>query len=68
MPASRRCCRSPRRRVNGTRGWTPLAEALVARAGEDFGACALAELIAFRSDLRPGGALYTKQWSIPFGG
>ena len=55
-------------RVNGTRGWKPLAEALAARAEEDFGRCAFAELVAFRSDLRPGGALYTKQWSIPFGG
>jgi 2'-5' RNA ligase len=55
-------------RVNGMRGWTPLARVLAARAGEDFGACVFAELVAFRSDLRPGGALYTKLWSIPFGG
>ena len=55
-------------RVNGTRGWKPLAEILTARADEDFGACVFAELIAFRSDLRPGGALYTTLWSIPFGG
>ena len=54
-------------RVNGTRGWKPLAEVLTARAGQDFGACALTELVAFRSDLRPGGALYTNLWSIPFG-
>ena len=55
-------------RVNGTRGWKPLAQDLAARAGEDFGGCALTELVALRSDLRPGGALYTKLWSIPFGG
>ena len=55
-------------RVNGTARWAPLGREIGARATEDFGACAFSELVAFRSDLRPDGALYTKLWSIPFGG
>jgi len=35
---------------------------------DDFGGCTLRELIAYRSDLRRGGAVYTKLWTIPFGG
>ncbi len=46
-----------------------LTGALTARSGRsDFGACTFDALVAFRSDLRPDGALYTKLWSIPFGG
>lgn len=55
-------------RVNGPARWEPLGREIAARAAEAFGAWTVAELIAFRSDLRPGGALYTKLWSIPFGG
>ncbi|HSP99954.1 MAG TPA: RNA 2',3'-cyclic phosphodiesterase [Candidatus Dormibacteraeota bacterium] len=55
-------------RVNGSARWAPLGREIVARASEDFGACTFSELVAFRSDLRPDGALYTKLWSIPFGG
>lgn len=55
-------------RVRERTGWAPLAAALAARAGERFGDGVCRELIAFRSDLRPGGSLYTKHWSIPFGG
>lgn len=54
-------------RVNGTRGWRALEALLRAHAGEVFGAWTIAALSAFRSDLRPGGALYTRLWSIPFG-
>lgn len=45
-----------------------LRHAIEARATEAFGACVFRELVAFRSDLRRDGALYTKLWSIPFGG
>lgn len=55
-------------RVTGGAGWRPLADALTARADQNVGDAVFTELVAFRSDLRPGGALYTKLWSIPFGG
>ena len=42
--------------------------ALRAHASDDFGTCELTELIAYRSDLRRDGAVYTKLWTIPFGG
>lgn len=55
-------------RVSGGRGWGRLAAALRARGTEDFGVCELAGLVLYRSDLRPGGAVYTKLGTIPFGG
>jgi RNA 2',3'-cyclic 3'-phosphodiesterase len=55
-------------RVNGTVRWAALGREIAARADETFGACTFRELVAFRSDLRRDGALYTKLWSIPFGG
>jgi 2'-5' RNA ligase len=55
-------------RVRDARGWPRLEAALRAHWDDDFGACTLAELVAFRSDLRRDGALYTKLWSIRFGG
>ncbi len=55
-------------RVNGMRNWPSLEPLLRRHAGDDFGAGALRELIALRSDLHPGGALYTKLWAIPFRG
>ncbi|MBX3025211.1 RNA 2',3'-cyclic phosphodiesterase [bacterium] len=45
-----------------------LRHEIEARAQAAFGACVFRELAAFRSDLRRDGALYTKLWSIPFGG
>jgi 2'-5' RNA ligase len=55
-------------RVSDTRGWAPLDALLRAHATTDFGTCRLSELVAYRSDLRRGGSLYTKLWTIPFGG
>lgn len=55
-------------RVNRLHGWAPLEAALRARAADDFGACELTDLIAYRSDLRRDGAVYTKLWTVPFGG
>jgi 2'-5' RNA ligase len=55
-------------RVKELRGWGPLDAALHAHRADDFGRCTITELIAYRSDLRRDGAVYTKLWTIPFGG
>ena len=55
-------------RVGSPARWTPLGHEIAARAAEHLGAWTIDALVGFRSDLRPGGALYTKLWSIPFGG
>ncbi len=55
-------------RVKGMRGWARLDAVLRAHCTSDFGACELTELVAYRSDLRRDGAVYTKLWTIPFGG
>jgi len=55
-------------RVNGGGGRAQLAAALQAHWTDDLGACEIGELSAFRSDLRRDGAVYTKLWTIPFGG
>ncbi|MDX2166207.1 MAG: RNA 2',3'-cyclic phosphodiesterase [Deltaproteobacteria bacterium] len=54
-------------RVRETRGWAPLGAVLRARLTEVVGNDRFAALHAYCSDLRPGGAVYTKRWSIPFG-
>ena len=53
-------------RVRGTRGWPRLHGLLEAHGEHDFGVCEVADLVAYSSDLRPSGAVYTKQWTIPF--
>ena len=55
-------------RVKSTQGWARLETALHAHWLDDFGRCEIAELTAFCSDLRRDGAVYTKLWTIPFGG
>lgn len=55
-------------RVKDPRACPNLAGALRAHQADDFGSCAISELIAFRSDLRRDGAVYTKLWTIPLGG
>lgn len=55
-------------RIADLRGWAPVEASLRAREQELFGRCTIAELAAFRSDLRRDGAVYTKLWTIPFGG
>ncbi len=52
-------------RVKSPRGWSRLEAALQERWGEGFGTCEVRELIGYRSDLRPGGAIYTKLWTVP---
>lgn len=53
-------------RVSAPSGWPRLEAELQAHWSDEFGSCAIAELIAYRSDLRRGGAVYTKLWTIPF--
>ena len=55
-------------RVNTMRNWSALESALQQHWRDDFGSCAIAALIGYRSDLRRDGAVYTKLWTIPFGG
>lgn len=55
-------------RVKELRGWAPLDAALTAHRDDDFGDTTIDQLVAYRSDLRRDGALYTKLWTIPFGG
>ncbi|OFV87679.1 MAG: 2'-5' RNA ligase [Acidobacteria bacterium RBG_16_68_9] len=52
-------------RVQGARGWPRLETAMKVRWTDDFGSCVVRELIAYRSDLRPDGAIYTRLWTIP---
>jgi 2'-5' RNA ligase len=54
-------------RLTSPRTWPRLEPTVLAHARTNFGTCTFPALVAFRSDLRPGGALYTKLWSIPFG-
>ncbi len=51
-------------RVTGTRGWTRVEEVLKAHWTDDFGTCWIDEIVAYRSDLRSGGAVYTKLWTV----
>jgi len=53
-------------RVKNMRGWSRLEDALKTHWESDLGFCRLTELTAFRSDLRQGGAVYTKLWTVPF--
>jgi len=55
-------------RVNSMQNWSALEPLLQRRWRDDFGSCAIEALIGFRSDLRRDGAVYTKLWTIPFGG
>lgn len=53
-------------RVKSPRGWPRLEKSLEAHWQDELGRCMVSELTAYRSDLRPDGAVYTKLWSIPF--
>lgn len=55
-------------RVKELHGWAPLDAALMAHRDDDFGVTAIDQMVAYRSDLRRDGAVYTKLWTIPFGG
>jgi 2'-5' RNA ligase len=52
-------------RVGGTRGWQRLARALEEHWTDDLGICDINCINAYRSELRRGGAVYTRLWTIP---
>ena len=51
-------------RIEAPRGWTQLEDAARAHWNDHFGPSIINSLIAYRSDLRPGGAVYTRLWTI----
>ena len=55
-------------RVTRPSGWAPLAAALRTRDAGRLGSCELVALSGYRSDLHRDGAVYTKLWTVPFGG
>jgi 2'-5' RNA ligase len=55
-------------RVSGTRGLSALVRALEDRWTVDFGICTISCIVAYRSDLQRGGAVYTELWTIPLSG
>jgi 2'-5' RNA ligase len=55
-------------RVRGRRGWKQLEERLRAHAAAEFGASPVVSVVVYRSDLRPGGSVYTPLCTIPFRG
>ena len=52
-------------RVNSLRGWPALEEVFKGHLDDDFGASDIDAVTIFRSQLRPGGAVYTRLWTIP---
>jgi 2'-5' RNA ligase len=51
-------------RVSGQRGWTSVEAILKAHWTDDFGTSPVDHVTGYRSDLRPGGAVYTILWTI----
>lgn len=54
-------------RVRSPRGWRALEPLLRAAEDREFGRCKARAVTAYRSDLRPDGALYTKLWTVEMG-
>lgn len=54
-------------RVRSRRGWRALGEALREIEQSRFGHCKAASIVAYRSDLRRDGAVYTKLWTAEIG-
>jgi 2'-5' RNA ligase len=55
-------------RVGGPHGWPRLLAALQEHWTDDIGVCDITDLVAYRSNLQRGGAVYTKLWTIPLAG
>jgi len=53
-------------RIDAPQAWARLLDALQAHWSDDFGTCQIGELCAYRSELRPGGAVYSQLWTITF--
>jgi len=51
-------------RVSGQRGWPSVETILKAHWTDDFGTSPVDHVTIYRSDLRPGGAVYTILWTI----
>lgn len=54
-------------RVRSRRGWGRLEGLLRGAEDREFGACKARGVSAYRSDLRPDGAVYTKLWTVEMG-
>lgn len=50
-------------RVRSRRGWRRLEALIAAAEDREFGRCKARGVAAYRSDLRPDGAVYTKLWT-----
>jgi 2'-5' RNA ligase len=50
-------------RVRGRRGWKEVEEVLKLHWTDDFGVSPIEEVVLYRSDLHPGGAVYTSLWT-----
>ncbi|MBI1817861.1 MAG: RNA 2',3'-cyclic phosphodiesterase [Deltaproteobacteria bacterium] len=50
-------------RINGARGWRTLEPILHQHESDDFGDSPVDHVTLYRSDLRPGGAVYTALWT-----
>jgi RNA 2',3'-cyclic 3'-phosphodiesterase len=51
-------------RVRSRAGWSELSACMRRREDEDFGTMAIERLVAYRSNLGPGGSRYTPLWTI----
>jgi 2'-5' RNA ligase len=51
-------------RIDAPQAWAPLGEALEVHGNDDLGSSRIRELIAFRSQLQRGGAVYSRLWAI----
>jgi RNA 2',3'-cyclic 3'-phosphodiesterase len=50
-------------RVSGRRGWSAVEDILKVHWTDEFGVTLVDHVSTYRSDLRPGGAVYTKLWT-----
>ncbi len=55
-------------RVRSLRGWEKVLAALKERQAEGFGESRIEEVVLYKSDLRPEGALYTPLGKVTLGG
>lgn len=52
-------------RVERRHGWTAVARRLQQHWNDDFGVSPVDHLTTYRSELRPGGSVYTSLWTTP---
>lgn len=51
-------------RIDAPQAWARVADALKSHASDDFGSSRITEVVAYRSLLQRGGAVYTRLWTI----